>query len=186
MVRSCPVIPPWGWSRIPAPRVSQAYTLSWGSRAVASTKSTQASHFTAPRSPPNTAGFTHQKYLIYTSACFPVSPPKQPPVKCIIVSFSMKEKLFLSLTGSQLLQTRAISHARGNEWPHTTSTAAEAPGRSYTILHRVTCCPTAGAFPGGVFVVCFHFACAFFVRFWFGFVKTVLLFKSLHYHAWRD
>lgn len=66
--------------------------------------------FTAPRSPPNTAGITPQKYLRYTSACFPVSPPKQPPVKCVIVSFSMKEKLFLSLTGSQLLQTtRAIS-----------------------------------------------------------------------------
>lgn len=144
--------------------------------------------FTAPRSPPNTAGITPQKYLRYTSACFPVSPPKQPPVKCVIVSFSMKEKLFLSLTGSQLFANHQsnLSEAKGDESPHTTSTAAEAPGRSYTTLHLVTCCLTAGVFPAGVFVVCFCFACAFFVRFWFGFVKTVLLFKSLHSHAWRD
>lgn len=47
-------------------------------------------------------------YLLYTSTCFPVSSQKQPPAKSIIVSFSMKEKVFLSLMGSQLLQTRAI------------------------------------------------------------------------------
>lgn len=117
--------------------------------------------FTAPRSSSNTAGITHQKHLLITSACFQYPHQNSLQWKSMIVSLSVKEKVFLSRIGSQLLQTTAIPPPPlllGHQEDPTLSTA----------LLLITFCPTAGDSLVGGFVVCFSFA--------FGSFRLVLVF----------